>query len=69
MSFTDGWDVALFSMAGYVAVVVLVRLMIQHRDKLLARFRSEMEQEKLRQKQLEKRTKKEEKAKAGGKAA
>ena len=33
------WDVALLAVAGYIAVVTLVRLMALHRDKLLMRFR------------------------------
>ena len=39
----DGWDVALWIVAAYLAVTALVRLMIAHRDKVLADFRAEME--------------------------
>ena len=38
----DGWDVALWLVAAYLAVTALVRLMIVHRDKVLTDFRAEM---------------------------
>ena len=53
----DGWDVALLAMAGYVAVVTLVRLMIRRRDQLLDEFRRKVKQEKQR-KELEERSRK-----------
>ena len=39
-----------WALAGYLAVVALVRLMARHRDSLTARFRQEMEEQRLRQK-------------------
>ena len=44
----DGWDVALLVVAGYVAIVTLVRLMIRRREQMLAKFRREVEKEKAR---------------------
>jgi len=42
----DGWSIALLVVAGYVAVVALVRLMISHRDKLVADFRQKLHAER-----------------------
>ena len=42
----DGWSVALLALAAFVAITVLVRLMIQRRDALLADFRRRMEASK-----------------------
>jgi heme exporter protein D len=44
----DGWDLALLVMAGYVAVVALVRLMIRRRDQVLGEFRRKLRQERQR---------------------
>ena len=44
----DGWDVALLVVAGYVATVTLVQLMIRRRDQMLEEFRRQMEQERIR---------------------
>ena len=44
----DGWDVALVVVAGYVALVTLVRLMIRRRDQLMDEFRRKMRKEKRR---------------------
>jgi hypothetical protein len=38
----DYWDVALWVVAGYFAVVTLVRLMRYQRDVLVARFRAQV---------------------------
>jgi hypothetical protein len=38
----EGWDVALLVVAGYVAVTALVRLMIGHRNRLVAELRRQM---------------------------
>lgn len=54
----DGWDWVLLAVAGYVAVSSLVRMMIGHRDQLVARLRAEMEAEKHRQALAEKQQKK-----------
>jgi hypothetical protein len=46
MDAIDGKDVAVLLAAGYVAVMVLVRLMLGYRDRLIERFRDEMRQAK-----------------------
>jgi hypothetical protein len=46
----DGWDLTLLVVAGYLAVVTLVRLMAHRRDQLLDEFRRELKKEKHRQK-------------------
>jgi hypothetical protein len=51
----DGWDVALLVLAGYVALVTLVRLMIGRRDQMLDEFRRRLRIEKQR-KEAEERT-------------
>ena len=53
----DGWDVALLVVAGYVALVTLVRLMIRRRNQMLDEFRSELKKEK-RRKEAEERERK-----------
>jgi heme exporter protein D len=53
----DGWDVALLAMAGYVALVTLVRLMIHRRDQLLREFRRKLQEEQHR-KEAEQRDRK-----------
>jgi hypothetical protein len=44
----DAWELAIWIFGGYVAVVTLVRLMIQHRNRTMQRFRAEMEKHKPR---------------------
>jgi hypothetical protein len=44
----DGWDVALLVVAGYVAIMALVHLMIRRRDQMVEQFRKEMDKEKKR---------------------
>jgi len=46
----DAWTLILWIVAGYVALVALVRLMIYHRSRVTAQFRSEVEKEKSRRK-------------------
>lgn len=41
----DGWSVAILVGGGFVAVTTLVRLMIAHRDRLVADFRRRMRAE------------------------
>lgn len=48
MANMDSWDWALLAVAGYVAVVSLVRLMSNHRDKVLSQFRKQINQEGMR---------------------
>jgi hypothetical protein len=42
----DRWDFALLALAGYIAILVLSRLMAGHRDQVVDQFRAQMEQEK-----------------------
>ena len=56
----SSWDVALLAVAGYVAVVSLVRLMLRRRDQLLADFREQIQLEKQRKAREEKKRKAEE---------
>jgi len=53
MANMDGWDITLLVVAGYVAVVSLVRLMARRRDAMLGEFRQQMEKEKQRKKAAE----------------
>ena len=46
----DGWSIALWVFAGYIAVVALMRLMTRKRNEVLAEFRGEVEKEKNRRK-------------------
>lgn len=48
MGSMDGWDVALLALAGYVAVVTLVRLMIRRRDQLLEELRRKLKKQRQR---------------------
>jgi hypothetical protein len=50
MADMDGWSVALLAVAGYVAVVVLVRMMNVRRDRLMAEFREKFAAEKQKKK-------------------
>lgn len=47
----DGWDIALLSIMGYLAILALVRQMLARRDSLLAEFRIQIEAERRKQKQ------------------
>jgi len=42
------WDVVLLVVAGYLAVMALVRLMIRRRDQLLGKLRHEVEMKRNR---------------------
>ena len=50
MGIQSGWDAALLAVAAFLAVVVLVRLMLQQRDTIVAKLRSDIAQEQQRQK-------------------
>ena len=50
MADMDAWSVALLAMVGYVAVVILVRMMIVRRERLLAEFREKFAAEKQKKK-------------------
>jgi len=44
----DGWNIGVLVVAGYVAVISLVRLMKARHSELLGKLRGEFEQEKAR---------------------
>jgi hypothetical protein len=44
----DGWTLTLLIVGGYVAVVLLVRLMLRRRNELTEQFRREVAKEKAR---------------------
>ena len=44
----DRWSIALWVVAGYIAVVALMRLMAHKRSQVMAQFRDEVEKEKRR---------------------
>jgi hypothetical protein len=53
MGAMDNWDITLLVVAGYLAVVALVRLMARHRDQLLGDFRRQVADEKKKKQQGE----------------
>ena len=44
------WEIALLVVAGYVAIVSLVRLMVRRRDELVSDLRKKIRAEQLRKK-------------------
>jgi hypothetical protein len=44
----DYWDVALWAVAGYIAVVTLARLVVYYRDRLVNRARDHVAAERRR---------------------
>lgn len=60
----DTWDIVILVIAGYAAVLSLVRLMIRQRDRMLGDFRQQMAAEKLRKEAVAKRTQRQERGKA-----
>ena len=44
----DGWEIALLAAAGYMAVTALMRMMIRHRDHILAELRRDVKKEQIR---------------------
>lgn len=48
MGAIDNWDVTMLIVAGYLAVIALVRLMARHRDQLIEDLRQQFEAEKKR---------------------
>ena len=48
MANLEGWDWALLVVAGYVAVMSLVRLMRSHRDAILGELREKIDREQSR---------------------
>ena len=49
----DSWDVTLLVVAGYLAVVTLVRLMARRRNQVFEELRQKAEEEKRKQAQIE----------------
>ena len=49
----DSWDVTLLVVAGYLAVVTLVRLMTRRRNQVFEELRQKAEEEKRKQVQAE----------------
>ena len=47
----NSWDVVLFVVAGYLATMALVRLMIRRREQLLGEFRRNMKRAKKQNKE------------------
>lgn len=45
----DRWDVLLMALAGYVAVMALIRLMAGHRNAIVRQLRQQMEAQQSRQ--------------------
>ena len=43
------WDFALLALAGYIAVIALVRLMLARREQVVARLRAELQQQRQQQ--------------------
>ena len=52
----DSWDVTLLVVAGYLAVVTLVRLMARRRNQVFEELRQKAEEEKRKQVQTELKT-------------
>ena len=48
MANMTGWDIVLFVVAGYVAVMSMARLMIRRRNQFLVKFREETKAEQKR---------------------
>ena len=44
----DSWDVTLLVVAGYLAIVTLVRLMARYRNQVIGQFNQQAEEEKRR---------------------
>ena len=56
----DHWDLALWAVAGYMAVVTLTRLMVCLRDRLVAQAHAEWQIERRRRTQLARQRRREE---------
>jgi hypothetical protein len=46
MGTMDNWDITLLIVAGYLAIVALVRLMARHRDQMLEDLRRQIASKK-----------------------
>jgi hypothetical protein len=50
--YVDPWELALWAVAAYLAIVSLVRLVRFHRQRLVARFREQLQSKRRRQQSL-----------------
>ena len=53
MGAMDNWDITLLVVAGYLAVIALVRLMRRQRDQMLDEFRRQIKEDNKREKEEE----------------
>jgi len=60
----DGWDVAILIVAGYIALITMIRLMAARRDSYMRELHSQIQQERQRRRKAEDAAKK-----GAGKAA
>ena len=51
MAGMDRWDWILLGAAAYIAVTVLVRLMLERRDRIIAHLREQLQQDQNRRRQ------------------
>jgi hypothetical protein len=56
----DRWDWGLLGLASFIAIVTLTRLMLAQRNVLLARLRTEMEQQRAKKQRDEQQKKQKE---------
>lgn len=54
----DESDLILLTIAAYVAVISLIRLMQRHRNEVVASFETEIERERMHQQEAERKEKK-----------
>jgi hypothetical protein len=60
MGSKDHWDWVLLATGCFIAVATLTRLMLAHRNKLLTRLRTEMEQERAKKLRAQQKKKQQE---------
>lgn len=58
MSEFSGWDVAIITLAAYISIVTLVRLMRHRRDEIVARYQIQIATEQRRKRIAERRERK-----------
>jgi hypothetical protein len=56
----DNWDWGLLAVASFIAIATLSRLMLAHRNKLLTRLRTEMEQQRAKKQRAQQQKKQQE---------
>ncbi len=69
MESIDSRDLVLFVVAGYVAVMTLVRMMNEHRNRVYLEVRAEVDEEKARQQAEKKAQRKKQRREAFDKEA